>query len=153
ADAHARGEQHGEPGPPGELRALIVPAQADAPDPGERRPDHEHQTQGDHQDVPPADGRADVIPDIGEGLRGLLAVHRTDPGRHAECGDDQQRGRDEDRLLQSRPHAAGSVRPLGGRGRVLTSSQLSPHTSSPVLAMAIPRAPTSDYTDRYGYLV
>ncbi|MNT52829.1 hypothetical protein D3C72_1898730 [compost metagenome] len=56
ADAHARGEQHGQPGDIGKVRLGVVRSQFQTPGRPDRKDRHEQQESGHRSHVEPAEG-------------------------------------------------------------------------------------------------
>ena len=86
ADAHARAEQHGEPGEVAELGAVVVVAEAYIAVPADQQPKDEKQEHGDDAQVVPLQHHHHPILDGREGLAGRL---------RPDCAEDDERKDDE----------------------------------------------------------
>ncbi len=88
ADAHARGEQHREPGHIAEVRFTMVGAQAELAEARQRQHDTEHQVYADSAQIKPAE-RIDQ-PGL-HPAKEVVGLVRKDRAEYDEYGDDRHR--------------------------------------------------------------
>ena len=140
ADAHAGGEQHGEPGDRAELRLVVVATELDAAIGREREADADDQDEADHQhDEPGAAGELHADQQAGEVGEALIV---DDPPDGDAAG---HRERDEQQWIAEHAPSPGRVRPMVTDWRAQDKRRCSDRTRAPATFHALPGGAAGRY--------